>query len=99
MTGRFAVRLGIALAAFVLVSPVAARPLPADVRAFIARRDACDHFRGEEPYDRARADELKIKLAQTCTGSDDELAALRRKYAHDRKVVKRLSRYQERVDE
>ena len=38
--------------------PVAAKPaaaLPLAVIAFQQQRDACDHFRGEEPYDRQRA--------------------------------------------
>ena len=28
--------------------------LPADVATFVERRDLCDHFRGEEPYDEQR---------------------------------------------
>ena len=30
------------------------RPLPPPVRRFIERRDGCDHWRGEEGYDRDR---------------------------------------------
>jgi hypothetical protein len=29
-------------------------PLPEDVTAFVERRDGCDHFRGEYPYDEDR---------------------------------------------
>lgn len=98
MSRRIARHFAIALTAYTPLAQARSQPLPADVAAFVVRRDACDHFRGEEPYDRARAEELNTKLAKTCTGTDRELAALRRKYAGQRKVVKRLSHYEERIE-
>jgi hypothetical protein len=98
MKGRFGFPFAIALAACALPAPTSARTLPADVAAFVQRRDACDHFRGEEPYDAARAAELRTKLAQTCKGTDKQLAALRRKYAANRRVMSRLSRYEDRIE-
>jgi hypothetical protein len=98
MSGRFALPLAIALAACAWPAQTGTSALPADVAAFIQRRDACDHLRGEEPYDAARAAELKRGLAENCTGTDRELAALRRKYAAQARVMKRLSRYEDQVE-
>ena len=44
--------------------------LPADVVAFMERRDQCDHYRGEDPgQDTTRAAKLKRNLMQTCKGT------------------------------
>jgi hypothetical protein len=72
--------------------------LPRDVRAFIARRDECDHFRGEEPSDEARAAELERKLKQTCTGTDAALAALRRDHAGEPAAIAALANYEDSVE-
>ncbi|WP_196233077.1 hypothetical protein [Sphingomonas segetis] len=98
MSGRSALAVAIALAGCTAPAQVGARALPADVAAFVERRDACDHFRGEEPYDAARAAELKTKLAETCTGTDAALAALRRKYSGNRQVIERLSGYDGQIE-
>lgn len=71
-----------------------ADPLPGDVRAFVARRQNCDHFRGEEPYDRARATEIALRLREFCTGTDAELARLKRIHARDRAVQRALANYE-----
>ena len=76
----------------------AAATLPADVRAFKKRRDECDHFRGEEPYDAERAAFLRAALSRTCDGTDAELAALRRRYAADATVVAALADYDDLVE-
>lgn len=72
--------------------------LPADVRAFIARRDGCDHFRGEDSDDAARAAEIDSKLTQLCTGSDAELARLKRTHARNGRVVRVLARYDAKIE-
>ncbi|MES2027180.1 MAG: hypothetical protein V4448_16645 [Pseudomonadota bacterium] len=41
---------------------------PADAARFIERRDGCDHFRGEEPYDEERRKFLLDNIATLCTG-------------------------------
>ncbi len=65
---------------------------------FTARRDQCDHFRGEEPYDAARAREIAAKVKQYCTGTDRELRRLRKRYAHDPHVLERLRRFENSVE-
>jgi hypothetical protein len=43
-----------------------AAALPADVVAFRTKRDECDHFRGEEPTDKARAVFLTKAMERYC---------------------------------
>jgi hypothetical protein len=69
-----------------------------DIRAFADRRAQCDHFRGEEPYDKARAAFLREQTATYCSGTDAELAKLKQKYAQDPAAMKRLDSYEERIE-
>jgi hypothetical protein len=72
--------------------------LPQDVLAFRARRDQCDHFRGEEGYDAQRAAFLAAELARTCTGSDAALAALRERYRQDPSALAALKDYEDTIE-
>lgn len=72
--------------------------LPADVVAFRKRRDQCDHFRGEEPGDEARAIELEKALNRTCLGTDVELAGLRHRYRDNAAVIAALQDYEDQVE-
>lgn len=72
--------------------------VPADVTAFRERRDECDHFRGEEPYDAERAAFLNDALARTCTGTDAELKALRTRYARNPGVLALLAGYEDEAE-
>ena len=73
-------------------------PRPADVVAFRRRRDECDHFRGEEPYDATRAAFLRAALARTCKGTDAQLAALRKRYAGNAALLRALAGYESNVE-
>lgn len=72
--------------------------LPADVRAFIQRRDGCDHFRGEEAFDAERAKFLEVQLKKLCTGTDAQLARLRKTYAGNPKVIRVLAGYERTIE-
>lgn len=72
--------------------------IPADVRRFIVRRQGCDHFRGEPPYDAQRRAFLEERIKQTCTGTDAELAGLRQKYSDDRAVTDVLSGFENFIE-
>jgi len=72
--------------------------LPADVVAFKTRRDECDHFRGEDADDEARAAQLEKELNRTCTGTDSALAGLRRRYAGNAAVIAVLADYESDVE-
>ena len=72
--------------------------LPTDVAKFKERRDLCDHFRGEEPYDEERRTFLMENLEKYCTGTDNELALLKAKYKNYQDVMRVLGEYEERIE-
>ena len=72
--------------------------LPQAIVAFQKQRDACDHFRSEEPYDKQRAAFLKAQLAKTCKGSDRALAALRKRFAHHPDALAALQGYEGQIE-
>ncbi|MBB4010055.1 hypothetical protein [Allorhizobium taibaishanense] len=67
--------------------------LPQEVRAFISRRDNCDHFRGEASDDANRRAEIDRELRRLCSGSDAELARLMRRYAGNKVILDLLNQY------
>ena len=72
--------------------------LPPEVAAFLARRDRCDHFRGEESEDPARQAEIARQLRRNCRGTDAELARLKRRHAGNAAVRERLAGDEARVE-
>lgn len=71
---------------------------PAEVTRFIERRDLCDHFRGEEPYDEERRRFLKKNIVEYCTDTDSRLADLREKYKENPVVMDLLAGYEEDIE-
>jgi len=76
----------------------AAAALPPDVTAFIARRDRCDHFRGEEAYDEERGRFLARQIQEFCTGTDAALAKLRQQHAKNPAALEALRGYEDRIE-
>lgn len=80
------------------------KPLPREVRAFIERREGCDHFRGEpvpEPEDDpegSRRKQIESALAKLCTGTDAELARLRARYRKDAAVTAALADFEDDIE-
>ncbi len=72
--------------------------LPADVEKFVKRRELCDHFRGEEPYDEERRRFLAMRLNETCRGTDIELARLKGKYQGNSPIMKVLEQYEPAIE-
>ena len=66
---------------------------PRDVRVFADRYDACQHFRGEEPYDNERRRFLEKSVHETCTGNDRQLRKLRSSYAGDAEITQALEEF------
>jgi hypothetical protein len=63
--------------------------LPKDAAAVVKRRLGCDHWAGEEPYDKARAREIARAIKQNkCDSLERDEATTLRRYANDPKVVK-----------
>jgi hypothetical protein len=69
-----------------------ASKFPKDVSEFLANREACDHFRGEviDPPDPELKKERNENIAIYCTGTDKQLARMKKKYAKRRDVMKEL---------
>ncbi|MET0246676.1 MAG: hypothetical protein ABW182_08020 [Sphingomonas sp.] len=72
--------------------------LPEDVRAFIVRRNECDHYRGEDSPDSGRRAEIDAQLTRLCTGSDRQLAGLKHKHARSPAVLRALDVYEPRIE-
>jgi hypothetical protein len=77
---------------------IAQAQLPEDVARFIERRDACDHFRGEEAYDAKRREFLEQQTLKLCIGSDRQLAELKRKYGSNKTVMTKLTEYEDQIE-
>lgn len=66
--------------------------LPREVRVLIDRRLNCDHWAGEEPYDRARRREINAALRDLRCGTvEREETRLKRRYARLPQVLKALA--------
>jgi len=85
------------LASFLALA-MAPQTLPREVRAYVARRDTCDHYRGEDSPDAARQKEIDAATIRFCTGADRQLARLKRIHARNRAVQRRLDRYDPRIE-
>lgn len=88
----------IVLAALLAASPALPADLPREVAAFVACRDRCDHFRGEDPADPARAAQIARATEANCRGTDAELARLKRRHRGDPAARVRLGQYDPQVE-
>ena len=71
----------------------------AAVRAYVERRQACDHFRGEPVEGEgeealARLEFVQRQIFEHCSGTDAELARLRATYAKDPLLSKALADFE-----
>ena len=71
---------------------------PPDVAAFIERRDRCDHFRGEDPFDEERRRFLQQQTLQLCVGTDQQLAALKKQYQDNAAIMGKLNQYEVSIE-
>jgi hypothetical protein len=66
---------------------------PRDVAAFIERVVECNHWGGEEPYDRERADQIRKAVENArCDGLDSDERALAQKYKGSKKVFEAIEK-------
>lgn len=84
-------------------SPAVRARMPEDLRAFVMTRQACDHFRGEpvegdDPEATARRQFVADKIAETCTGTDQQLAAMKQRYANDSAFAGALAVFEEQIE-
>jgi hypothetical protein len=65
---------------------------PPDIAAFAARRVECNHWSGEEPYDKQHAAEIADAVQRLrCEDLDGEERTLRRRYAKRPAVLRVLN--------
>lgn len=81
-----------------IINNVWGNTLPDEVTQFIEKRDLCDHFRGEYPYDDERRKFLYRNMVELCTGTDIKLANLKKKYHSNSDVMKLLSIYEDSIE-
>lgn len=67
--------------------------LPQDVQHYVDQRALCDHWAGEEPYDKQRARQIARGVARDCRGLDRLLQRLQRRYASNPQVMDVLRNY------
>jgi hypothetical protein len=76
---------------------------PIEVRHFIEEREICEHFL-DEPYEGdtpeliERREFIQESIEIYCAGTDRRLAALRKRYKNNPAVIKRLNRYEEKIE-
>lgn len=80
------------LALFLLLSPAAmAAWVPQDIVAYAGRRKQCNHWGGEEGYDKARAAEINRAVAKlNCNALDDDEKLLLRRYRSSPGLLKQI---------
>ena len=77
--------------------------IPSEVVAFVADRDACEHFRGE-PIEGDSQEQVERRafvqesLDIYCSGTDHRLAALRKRYAGNPAVMSALVGYEQVIE-
>lgn len=71
-----------------------ANGVPAEVQAFIERREGCEHWAGEPDYDEARRKQIEDAVKELCPGIDTELANLRKRFAKDPAVTAALADFE-----
>ena len=70
-----------------------AKDMPEDVASFIYRTVECTHWSGEEPYDKARAEDIKQALEKAgCNFLPKDEEALREKYKGQKKILGALKK-------
>ena len=77
-----------------------AAPPAQDLAAFLQRRAACDHWRGEfpDPPDAERVRDVEQKVAEYCAGTDAQLAALKKRYHLDAAVSQQLKALEPQIE-
>lgn len=68
---------------------------PDDVLVFLDDRATCQHWLGQTGYDATRRAMINQAVNKTCTGLDDRLSSLRKKYRKNAGVTRFLAKLQD----
>lgn len=76
------------------------KKFPSDVAKFVAKRDDCDHARGEIPEsaNKRQMREIIREINAQCKGTDRNLAMLKKKYSGNPEVMRRLEEFEPRIE-
>ena len=93
-------RVTAAFATLVLLCACAAEPATPDLATFLQHREICDHLRGEvpDPPDEARMRQIVLEQTAYCTGTDAQLASLKKRYRDDPAIAKQLAEFEPRIE-
>ena len=86
------------LSTVVLNNPVWASDFPEDVATFLADRESCDHWRGEDGYDAERRADIDWSICISCTGTDKKLALLKKKYRDNILIIEKLNELEPKIE-
>lgn len=81
-----------------LLGWAAAQEFPKDVLTFLDERESCDHWRGEDGYDKERQADINWSICQSCPGTDAQLAKLKKKYRTNKAIFDKLSELEENIE-
>ena len=83
-----------------LLCACASGPATPELATFLERRGICDHFRGEipDPPAEERLREVQQKQTEYCTGTDAQLALLKKRYRDDPAVMKQLAAFEPQIE-
>jgi len=75
--------------------------LPREVQRYVDKREGCDHMRGEipDPREKQRMRDVEHEIQRLCKGTDKELARLKKKYANNPSVMRRLDEFESGIEE
>lgn len=93
-------RLISAVACVILLLSSCAQLGKKDLEAFLNNREICDHLRGEipDPSDQERLKEVIDDINKYCAGTDQQLEALKIRYAQDPEVMTILNTFEPRIE-
>ncbi|MBV9548943.1 MAG: hypothetical protein JO256_04645 [Alphaproteobacteria bacterium] len=81
----------VALALLVWAGAAQAAWMPSDISAYVTRRKGCNHWSGEEPYDKARAAQISRAVTKlNCRVLDAEEKTLLHRYRHAAPQLKQI---------
>ncbi len=71
---------------------------PEDVTTFLLDRESCDHWRGEDGYDAERKADIDWSICASCTGTDEKLPLLKKKYRDNKSVIAKLNELEPQIE-
>lgn len=75
-----------------------ASDVPKEIAKFIERRESCDHWRGEDKYNKKRQAEINRAICQACTGTDAELKRLKQKFKDRPDIQAKLNNFEPQIE-